>query len=139
MKQGISLIEILLVISLVAILGASVTPFISSFILRNGNDAAVDRAIGTIRKAQEYSINRKNGQEWGVCLTNNNLRLFRGSCNSPQFNEDFAVPNAINISGLNETSFDKYGQPSATMNVTISSDLETTNITVNAIGGMEIN
>jgi len=139
MKQGISLIEILLVISIIAILGASVTPFISSFVLRNNNDAAVDRTIGTIRKAQEYSINRKNGQEWGVCLTNNYLRLFRGSCTNPQFNEDFAIPNAINITGLNETIFNKYGQPSIAMNIIINSDIETTNITVNSIGGMEIN
>lgn len=140
MGKGVTVIELLLVISIVAIVAAAATPFLSSFVLRNNLEVTTARVIGTIRKAQNYSQDGKNDEVWGVCLTGGNLRLFSASCTSPSFSEDFSVPKTVKISGLSETFFSKLrGEPSNSLNITITTDIGTSTVQLNEAGGMGIN
>lgn len=140
MKKGVTFVELLLVISIIAIIGAATSPFISRFVLQNNHGNSVERLISTIRKAQNYAMDGKNNEVWGVCLNSGNIRLFSGSCNTPSFSEDFNVPQSVSITGLNETTFSRLrGEPSSVINVTISSTIDSVNIVVNSVGGMEIN
>lgn len=140
MKKGVTFVELLLVISIIAIIGAATSPFISRFVLQNNHGNSVERLISTIRKAQNYAMDGKNNEVWGVCLNSGNIRLFSGSCNTPSFSEDFNVPQSVSITGLNETTFSRLrGEPSSVINVTISSTIDSVNIIVNSVGGMEIN
>lgn len=141
-QSGVSFIELLLVIAIIAILGASVTPFLSNFILRNNLETTTDKVIGSIRKAQNYSMDGKNDAVWGVCTTGSHLRLFRGSCESLDFSEDFTVSGSVNVSGLEDPgiTFSKLrGEPSSSLSVTISTNIDSNSVQVNTGGGMEIN
>lgn len=138
--SGVTYIELLIVIAIVAILGAAISPFFFRFILQNNLQATVDRVISTIRKAQNYAMDGKNNEVWGVCETGGKIRLFSGSCSTPSFSEDFDIPGNIPITGFTETTFSKLrGEPSGVLNITISTDIDTRVVNVNAAGGMEIN
>ena len=137
--NGITLIETLLVIAIIAILAASASPFLSNFIMINNHDVTVNRVIGTFRKAQSYSIAGKSDTVWGVCLQQGILRLYTGSCSSPSYKEDFSVPDVISISGLNDTTFSfGRGEPSVTSNISITSALDSSTVSVNSAGGIQL-
>jgi prepilin-type N-terminal cleavage/methylation domain-containing protein len=140
MTKGVTFIELLLVISIIAIIGAATSPFISRFILQNNHTNTVSRLISSIRKAQNYAMDGKNGEVWGVCLSSGNIRLFSGTCDTPTFSEDFNVPQSVSITGLNEVTFSKLrGEPSSVLNISMNSDIDSVNLVVNSAGGMEIN
>ena len=138
-NAGITLIELLLVIAIVALLGAAATPFLSSFVLRTNFDATGQKVVSSIRKAQGYAMDGKQSQVWGVCKSGNYIRLFSGSCGSPVVAENFLIPSSINISGLSEITFNLRGEPSAVLSISVTSSLESETIGVNAAGGMTIN
>lgn len=139
-QQGLTLIELLMVIAIFAIIAASSTPFLSNFILRNNYETTVDKVVSTIRKAQQYAMDGKNDVTWGVCLSGNSIRLFSGSCALPTFSEDFDTPSSVTITGLNETTFSTLrGEPSSALSITITTDIGTQTVTMNTAGGMEIN
>ena len=137
---GVTVIELLIVISIVAILGASTAPFLINFIQRTQLDTTVDSVIGTIRKAQGNAITGKLDTAWGACLYNGDtIRLYNDTCVSSTVKEDFTVPGTITIIGFNDTTFSKgRGEPSIPLSITISSSYDSNTITVNEAGGMKI-
>lgn len=138
-NAGLTLIELLLVISLILIIGATATPFFSRFIIQNSYETTVDKVISTIRKAQAYSLSSKNGAVWGVCYTGNKIRLFQGTCLSPTISEDFDVSSTVTVSGLSSTTFSlRRGEPSQSLTVIVNANVGTTTITLNRAGGMSI-
>lgn len=137
--QGVTFVEILLVVSIIAIIAAAVSPFISNFILINNFEITRDYTIGTLRKAQAYAMSGKNGEIWGVCVTGHNLRLFSGSCNSPNIKEDYVLSETVSISGLNEITFNTRGEPSSSLDINLNTDLDHAHIVANRAGGIELN
>lgn len=137
--SGVTLIELLLVIAIVVILGASVTPMLSRFVLQNYFDNTKEKVISSLRKSQAYAMDGKDGTLWGVCMNNGNIRLYSGSCNSPGTYEEFSVPSTVSIGGLTGVNFNSRGEPSSTVNVTISTDLESGSVGINSAGGFTIN
>lgn len=139
MEKGFTLIELLLVIAIVAILGAATTPFLSRFVLQTNFDSSEEKVISTIRKAQEYAMDGKNGETWGVCLSGNSLRLYSGSCANPTISENFTIPTTVNISGFSDTTFNTRGEPSGSLSITVSTSLESSEILLNSAGGLNVN
>jgi prepilin-type N-terminal cleavage/methylation domain-containing protein len=138
-QAGITLIEILLVVAIVAILGASATPFLSNFLTRNNHDVAVSRVLGSLRKAQSYSMVQKDGGVWGVCVTGSSLILYRGSCGSPDYQERYSLPPVVSLTGITDISFSSdRGEPSTTGNFTVASSLDSNTITINQGGGISL-
>lgn len=136
-QLGITLIEIILVIAIILSLTAVVSPFASSFILRNRHDTVVNHLKSAIKKSQVYAMENKDDQTWGVCYVNGDtIRTFSGDCNSPVFAEDYQIPNNITLSGLSTITFNKRGEPSITANITVSSALQTDNVDVNGSGAL---
>ena len=135
-----TIVEVILVVAIVTIIGASTTPFISNFIARNNHETTVDKLVSSIRKAQNYSMNGRDGVIWGICLSGNNIRLYRGSCVSPTFSENFSVPGTVTLTGLNDTTFSSLrGEPNGSLNITITSNLGSNTIIVNSAGGIDVN
>ena len=133
--QGFTLIELILVIGLVAVIGATASPFLSNFILRNNYETTTDKLVSSLRKAQQYSIQGKQDSVWGACLSANVIRLYRGSCAAPIFAEDFDVPSTITITGFTDTTFSRLrGEPSTALAITLTSAIGTKAVTVNAAG-----
>lgn len=139
MQKGLTVIEILIVIAIVAIIGASVAPFLSRFILANSLETTKNELVGTLRKAQENSLNEKAGSVWGVCFVSNNIRLYSGTCAVPSYSEDFTKPSVISLSGLQDTTFSNLtGEPSNQLSISLSTQIDSTLIEMNEIGGLDI-
>lgn len=139
MISGFTLIELLLIIAILALLGASTTPFLSRFLLQANFDATGDHLLAAIHKAQSYAMDGKGGETWGVCLSGASVRVFSGSCNSPTFSEDTAIPGSITVSSFTSTTFNQRGEPSQAMAVMVSSALESLTVSVNSAGGVSAN
>lgn len=136
---GVTLLELLLVVAIIAILAASATPFVSGTLQRYQATTAQDRLLGALRKAQSFSMDHRLGEQWGVCLTAGKLRLFAGSCTSPVRNEDWTLPATVSITGFSEVVFGIYrGQPSSTPTITVATQVKTSTVTVNRIGGLDV-
>ncbi len=134
-QSGYTFIELLLVIGLVAILAASATPFFSNFLLRNNYETTADALVSTLRKAQSYSLQNKNNAVWGACLSSGKIRLYRGTCASPTFSEDFSVPSTITITGFTDTAFSRpRGEPSGSLAISVTSAIGAKTVTVSAAG-----
>jgi len=140
--KGLTLIELLITIAIIGILGAIASPFVGSFIMRTNYETTADKVVSVIRKAQGYAMDGKNNAVWGVCMSGSNIRLFRGTCASPLFSEDFIVPSTVIVSGLTETTFSLRGEPTpinGLVGITVTTAVGTRTITVNAGGGISQN
>lgn len=133
-SNGMTLMELLLVIALIIILAASTTPFLSRFILQTNLDATVDKLVGTIRKAQEYAMDGKDGAVWGVCKFNDLIRMYSGSCASPTMSEDFSIPATVTLVNFSDVTFNLRGEPSASLSITLTTSLESKTVELNTAG-----
>ncbi len=139
-SQGVTIIELLVVIGIVAILGAMSSAFIGSMIRDNNFDTTTDQVIGSIRKAQNFAMDGKDNEAWGVCLNGSIIRMYSGTCATPTYKNDYEVPANVNITGLNETIFSSQrGEPSSILSITVSTNNDSNVVTVNQAGGMEVN
>jgi prepilin-type N-terminal cleavage/methylation domain-containing protein len=141
--KGITIIELLLVIAIFGILAASTTPFLSSFLIRNNWHVTVDRVASEIYKAQGYAMSGKviNGSDvWGVCITGSVFRMFNGTCATPNYREDFTIPNQIMVSGITSVTFDGLrGGPSSVSTITVNAGLGSNTVTINGAGMVDVN
>ena len=141
--KGVSLIEIILVVAIIAILAATVSPFLSSYFLRNNASNTVDKVVATIRKAQEYTMTGRHDLDWGVCIDGQTLKLYGGtSCSSNTIEENFNIPSSVSISGISDTKFTNRGEPNPSnglSSISITADTGSVTVQVNSAGGMEIN
>lgn len=138
-SKGVTLIELLLVIAIVLILGASTTPFLSSFVGRNNFDTSTDMLISFLRKSQNYAMDNKNGELWGVCMDGSTLKLYSVSCSSPNISEEYEIPRSVTIVGLDDINFSSRGEPNNTVSILLSSVSDSINLQINSAGGMDIN
>ena len=137
-SPALSLIELLIVVAIFATLGATASPFISRFVLVNNFESTKTRIINSVRKAQNYSIDGKDGTLWGVCTTDNMFRLYTGTCNSPAFSEDYDIPSSINVTSLSGSTFSERGEPTSAFSVEITSNIGSSTISVNSAGGTNV-
>jgi hypothetical protein len=116
------------------ILGIASAPLLSNFLLYNTFDLTAQKVVGSLRKAQSYSITHRLGQNWGVCVHNNAVRIYAGSCGSPSFHQDTPLEQNITVTGLSNIVFNRRGEPSAPITVTVTSNIESTSYTLNSAG-----
>ena len=136
---GITLIELLLVIALIAILTSSMAPFGARFFKQNILESTFDQTVSKIRKAQQNAINDKDYLLWGFCLSAGSIRLYGGSCQSPVYSDDFTIPSGIAVTGLTDYYFSKHrGEPNSPITITVTNQITTKTIYINQIGGMDI-
>jgi len=138
LKRGITLIELLVVIAIITIIAASSTPFLSSFLLRNRHQTALERTIGSLRQAQSYAMAGKNNSSWGVCAIGQKIRMYENSCSSPSYKEDFDLVSSISISGLGDISFDSRGETQNPSSINISTNITSDTISANSVGRIQI-
>lgn len=138
-QAGITLLEVLLVVALIAILAAAVSPLMSSFLLQRNLELTMDKIVGTIRKAQSYSMDGRNGVLWGACLNGQNVRLYTGTCAAPTFSEDFVIPTTVTIAGFTDSLFSARGELATPLNITLTTSVESESMTVNEVGGITFN
>ena len=122
------------------IIGVAATNFGASTLLSNNLDADRGMLVSSLRKAQSYAMSKKNNLSWGVCLTSSTIRVFGGTCASPTIKDDYVLSNSTEISGLSTVTFSNLrGEPSTTQSIVLTGNNKTYTITVNLLGGIQIN
>lgn len=138
--NGFSYIEIILVVALAAILLPMVLPFSVNFINRMNINSVRDKTIASIRKAQLYAMDNKSNEVWGVCMHNQRIRLYSRSCDDPIVKEDYSIPASVEVSGLTDITFSKFlGEPNENVAININAASTHISISLNAIGGLNVN
>ncbi len=140
--RGFTLLEVLLSITIVAILAGLAIPVYLSFQTRNDLDITTVTLAQSFRRAQVLSQAMDGDTTWGVYIQSGSTTLFQGASYAGRdagFDEVFDMPTNIVISGVQEVVFTKFtGEPQITGTTTLTSiHNETRNITINEKGMVE--
>ncbi|SRR5258708_14028559 len=139
-QAGFTIIELILVISLMMLLGTLGTAFSARFLTQNAVSNATDQLIGDLRQAQINAMMGKQNSNWGVNFGSNTITLYKGATYATRtiaFDATFSVNASANITGLTDDNFTRVtGIPGFTtpQTITISGSGETKTITINSQG-----
>ena len=137
-QTGVTLIELLLVITIISIIGLMSTSFYSRFLTQNAVGNTRDQLVGSFRKAQIYSMMGKQNNTWGVKYDSVAKKITLYLTGASAFNENYTVNNNITITGFTDISFARVtGTPSttpSTVTITIYSGNNTKTISINSQG-----
>lgn len=138
MRKGFTFIELLLIVGLIMMIGTSTNIFYSRFMMQNAVSDTTDLLVGTVRKAQLYSMSGRHDGGWGVAVHAGELTLFQGA------SYDFRDTSADEISTFNDNVslgdftgivFEKTtGLPNISPTITISGGSDTRTVTINNQG-----
>ena len=140
MSRGFTLIEIILVISLVLIVSAATIPSYSKFINGRKLQSEQNKLVENIRYARELAESGKRNSNFGVYFQADRYVLYQGdSYGNRDSSQDqiFELSKNIELSNLNEVNFEKArGTPSATgtLRVTNTANEKFKDIKVNKEG-----
>ena len=128
-KTGFTLIEILLVVTIIGILSGLSLPFYSRLILQN----TISDTAENLRKAQIYTIAGKDGSDWAVNYSNRQIKLIRQSTGTVF--DIYNVSDSVTISSLSQVVFSRpSGQPDITGTFNVSDGNDTKAVTLNSEG-----
>lgn len=136
---GVTLLEIILSVSIIAIIGAVTIPVFGRLDSRNDIDVGANTIGQTLRRAQVLAESSDGDTTWGLKVQTGIITVFKGAdyaSRDTTFDEDYDLGTSIEISGLDEVVFSKfYGEPTATGTITLTAATgETRDIVVAAKG-----
>lgn len=108
--SGVSLIELLIVISIIGILtGASVSLY---YYFKKGNEfqLAVRQVVNSVRDAEVKARAMKEDSAWGVYVTRNAVTIFKGDDfinRNSDFDEVKNISGVVSVSGQNPIIIEK--------------------------------
>ncbi len=138
-RAGFTLIEVLLAITIIAIIAGVGIPVYQSVQVRNDLDITATTVAQSIRRSQVLSQGMDGDTSWGVLIQTGSITVFRGSSYATRdttFDEVFSVPTSIVPSGIAEIISEKFtGMPQSTGTIILTSSLnEIRTLTLNAKG-----
>lgn len=137
-KKGITLMEVVLSIAVIAILAGLSLPVAIRMLTKNDLDIATVTTAQTMRRAQTLSQSVDGDSNWGVKVQTSSITLFKGTSfatRDSNFDEDFSFPTSITPSGVTEAVFTKlFGDPQTTGTITLSTGNDSSNIVINGKG-----
>lgn len=141
-EKGITIIELILVVTIISTLGIFSASYYSRFLTQNAVNNLVDQLVSSLRKAQIYSMTGKQNGLWGVkydALGSPKKITFYFTGNTA-FDENFNINDNIIVSGFTDISFAKVSgsripaPPPDLITITITGLNNTKTITVNSQG-----
>ncbi len=136
---GFTLLEMLLSVSVLALVAGIATPIYQSFQVRNDLEIAKNVVVESLRRAQALSTAGESDNTWGVYIGGGAITIFQGANYAGRvlgFDEVFDISGSIVPSGIGEVVFTKLqGIPNTTGTIALTSNTnETRNITINTKG-----
>ncbi len=137
--KGFTLPEMLLSVSLLAIIGGMIIPSYHTFLVRNDLDIAVTTLAHNLRQAQSLSKSADGDMTWGVHVGVGSILIYKGVsyiARDSVFDQNTQIPKSIVPTGINEVNFSKVtGLPNATGTFMLTSQAnEQRAITINEKG-----
>jgi len=141
-QYGATIIELLLVIAIIAIIGASSGPVYSNFFARNYLHEKTSEIIYVLRTAQTNAISGKGDSKWGISISSSKITLFKGNTYLTRdtiFDQTFNIPQSLTITPA-EIRFDKVtGNPDSTASITLTSNAnQTRTVSINQTGAVNV-
>lgn len=137
---GLTFIELILVVSILSIIALLTPSFYSKFALQNATSNTIDQLVGSLRKAQIYSMVSRQGDSWSVHIDTSEITLYKGnnfSTRNSGFDETFSLSPNVSITNLTDINFTRViGIPNiaSAQVVTVSSTNSNGSITINTQG-----
>jgi prepilin-type N-terminal cleavage/methylation domain-containing protein len=141
MKKGFSLMELLIVISIIIIFGSVSAPSYFRFQQGNNLQVAFESINNSFNNAKTKARSVQQDSVWGVKITNTDATVFLGNSyagRNTSFDEKVSFPGGINYSGPAEIIFNKLtGYPVVSSTITLTNNLNETKIfSLNERGGV---
>lgn len=141
-RNGFTLLEVMLSVAILTLLTGLSLPVYETFMRRNDLDLTAQQLAASLRRAGTYSRGVNRDSAWSVEVQPTAVTLFQGinfAGRNQSYDETFAMPASITISGLSEVQFAKLSAaPNTTGTITLTSSANATRtITVNAKGMVE--
>ncbi len=138
-QNGVTFIELILVVAIILTIGIMSTAFYSRFLTQNSVDNVTDQFAGQLRKAQIYTMmGKQSGGVWGVNYSSNRITLFQGNSYATRntaLDETFTVNANITVSGITDVTFARLtGIPSSSPTITVAGNNSQNILTVNSMG-----
>lgn len=138
-QAGFTLIEMLLSVTIIAMLAGMTVPVYDTFVRRNDLDLTTQSLAATLRRAEQYARLQNGDASWGVHVDPTTVTLFKGTnfgARDTTYDETLNIPGSITPGGLSEVQFAKFsGAPNTTGSITLtSSTSDTRTVTVNSEG-----
>ena len=109
-SAGFTLVEILIVISITAILAMVSTSVYTNLNARENLEISTNSLIEAIRYAQSNSRVGKGDSEWGIRILQSSFVIFKGSnyvSRNVSFDQSFNFSKGVVVDGLSEIVFEK--------------------------------
>jgi Tfp pilus assembly protein FimT len=136
--QGISIIELILVVTIISLLSVSTFSFGSSFLTRNQLKNKTNELVSSLRNAQINSVSSKGQNGWGVEVTSGQIKLYMQG--DASFDQTFAIPQNVSITEGNVVFDPLTGNPDTTYVFVLSNTLgESRTVSLNEVGCVDVN
>lgn len=137
--SGFTLIEVLIVTTVMIILTAVALPVSYSLLEKNDLNLTAQKIVQTARQAQVLAQANDSDSVWGIHAQSGSVTLFKGSSYAARNvarDKIYSFSNSENISGVTDFVFSKLTGYPATSGVLIITSPDTTvkNVTINARG-----
>lgn len=141
-NAGFSLLEVILSISLIAVLAGISLPIYRGFQLNNQLDVAADMIAETSRRAQLLSQVGDRNSAHGIYIGSGELVMFTGASyagRQGEYDETFALADQLELTGLSEIVFAELtGLPNSAGTIEITAlNNATRSLNVSALGVIE--
>lgn len=141
-QSGFTLLEVLLSITIIAILVGVSLPVYETYARRNDLDITAQGTAAMLRRAATYARAVNDDSVWSVRIEATKLTLFQGTnfaIRDTANDEIIQIPASIVPSGLSEVQFAKLSAaPNTTGAITLTSSTnDTRTVTINAKGSVD--
>ena len=142
MIKGFTLIEMLLTLTIIALLAGLSAPIYMSFQGRNDLNVANSVVVSSLRRAQTLARAMEDDQSWGVHLESLQATIFSGkdyASRDTENDEIFVIAPTITFTGITEVVFDRFtGETSDIGGIIINSNNnDSRTITINKKGMLQ--
>lgn len=128
--RGFTLMEMIIVLAVIALMTAAITPFYRTFYLGQQLDSTTDELVSNLRRAQTKAIISEEDARWGIRWGTGVYIIFNE--NDPSLDEEVDYPDNITIQAPGDIIFDQLtGTTSTTGEITLN---QTEIINLNAQG-----
>lgn len=107
-NRAFSLVELMLVLSMIVAIGALTTPVVVSLFNKQENQGVAEEIVTTLKKAQAFALLRKEDSNFGVRFDgdNNKFTLFQGTFSTGDANNQVSslYRNSVVMEPTNENN-----------------------------------
>ncbi len=110
-REGFTLIELIIVLTLFVLLAAMTIPYSVDFYRTRIFESEVETLSGVLDRARSYAVSGRDDSSWGVAFfpEEDYYVFFRGEDYDPEdpTNQEYSVSSDIDISGASQIVFEK--------------------------------